>query len=488
MQTLRCRCGLFGALMGRPLVWAAPKKKQSYDLRHALRHRSPCRCPSWVTSDMTFTMSSSRPGWFPCASTGVAGAMAATTGGCCSSRSPPGLKRPRYSSGLAAGFQGEASLRPLSSGAVYVSKAGPSERRSSPPLEGSTPRGRLLNLERGDKDRRQARAGHHGCCLWRRRRGRVEDFVVFVPFVIDGEEVEAEVTEVKQRFARARLLRVLAASPDRVAPFCRHFGACGGCQYQHIAYGRQLAHQAQEQITACSSALGNRRGSDRAGDPCPQPYGYRNRVMIRSQWNKPEQKLTSGLSAGTVGWWRRSTRAASRSLPINEQIRRVRANPPPKGGLKVVSAHSAGSVGGAAGLLFPEQLFPASQACGGRPRDHPRGAARAISSICTAAWGFSGLSWRTGVHRLSAWNTTGGRLNPRGGTPRRAGCANGEFIAAPVEEALPGLVRRFSREQTAVILDPPRKGVRPEVIEWLARERPAQIIYVSCHPATMARD
>src|SRR5437899_4027337 len=53
--------------------------------------------------------------------------------------------------------------------------------------------------------------------------GRVGEFVVFVPFVAPGEVVEAEVTEVKKRFARARLLRVVQVSPERVEPLCRYF-------------------------------------------------------------------------------------------------------------------------------------------------------------------------------------------------------------------------------------------------------------------------
>ena len=70
--------------------------------------------------------------------------------------------------------------------------------------------------------------------------GRVDDFVVFVPFVIVGETVVAEITEVKKQFARAKLLRVEQASPERVAPECRYFTQCGGCQYQHLAYAAQL--------------------------------------------------------------------------------------------------------------------------------------------------------------------------------------------------------------------------------------------------------
>src|ERR1043166_6329737 len=56
---------------------------------------------------------------------------------------------------------------------------------------------------------------------------RVDDFVIFVPFVLVGEEVELEVTEVKKRFGRGKLVRVLKASPERVTPRCRYFGECG---------------------------------------------------------------------------------------------------------------------------------------------------------------------------------------------------------------------------------------------------------------------
>src|SRR5207237_4093556 len=62
----------------------------------------------------------------------------------------------------------------------------------------------------------------------------------FVPFVLEGEQVEAEFTEQKQGFARARLLSVIEPSPRRVQPGCRYFQNCGGCQYQHSTYQHQL--------------------------------------------------------------------------------------------------------------------------------------------------------------------------------------------------------------------------------------------------------
>lgn len=65
---------------------------------------------------------------------------------------------------------------------------------------------------------------------------------------------------------------------------------------------------------------------------------------------------------------------------------------------------------------------------------------------------------------------------------------NGQFIAAKAETALPELLRVHPAEETAVLLDPPRKGCWPELLQLLRQARPAQVIYVSCHPATMARD
>ncbi len=64
---------------------------------------------------------------------------------------------------------------------------------------------------------------------------------VFIPFTLEGETVEATLTEEKPGFARAQLDRVLTASPDRISPKCRYFERCGGCHYQHTGYPHQLA-------------------------------------------------------------------------------------------------------------------------------------------------------------------------------------------------------------------------------------------------------
>ena len=103
--------------------------------------------------------------------------------------------------------------------------------------------------------------------------GRVDEFVVFVPYVLTGERVEVEVTEVKKNFARGKLRRVLQPSPDRVDPACAYFAACGGCQYQHIAYPTQLALK-HKQIADLFERIGKiSRAAIAPVIPCPVPYG-----------------------------------------------------------------------------------------------------------------------------------------------------------------------------------------------------------------------
>src|SRR5256885_659318 len=71
--------------------------------------------------------------------------------------------------------------------------------------------------------------------------GRLADGrAVFVPFALPGETVRARVIEEKRGFARATLLEVLKASPQRTTPKCIHFGVCGGCHYQMLPYPEQL--------------------------------------------------------------------------------------------------------------------------------------------------------------------------------------------------------------------------------------------------------
>ena len=68
------------------------------------------------------------------------------------------------------------------------------------------------------------------------------------------------------------------------------------------------------------------------------------------------------------------------------------------------------------------------------------------------------------------------------------GVTNGQFVSGPAEDYLGGLLQRHPGEPTTLVIDPPRTGVPKEALQRIRRARPQQVIYVSCHPATLARD
>jgi len=78
------------------------------------------------------------------------------------------------------------------------------------------------------------------------------DGPVFVPYTLPGETVDADA--VQGHLDRRHLLRVVEASPDRVAPFCPHFGVCGGCAIQHWAEPRYRAWKHDLVVSALSQA------------------------------------------------------------------------------------------------------------------------------------------------------------------------------------------------------------------------------------------
>jgi tRNA/tmRNA/rRNA uracil-C5-methylase (TrmA/RlmC/RlmD family) len=316
---------------------------------------------------------------------------------------------------------------------------------------------------------------------------REENFVVFAPFVAPGEVVEVEVTEVKKRFARAKLLKVLSRSPERVEPRCPYFGQCGGCQYQHLDYPVQLRLK-HKQVCELFQRIG---GFDPAlvapVVPCPQPYGYRNRIMIRSQWDKFKQ----GLNIGFI-------RADSRLVVdveechiaepvLNEQIKYVRAHPPPRGGIKVVLRVPPPGWEVPRDSFFQNNFFllpKLVEVAGDRLRQ--AGTRHLVDAFCGV--GFFSLELGGQVESFVGVELDGMAIQAARRNAAARGRTNGEFLAGAAEDLLPRVLSRLPAQATTVLLDPPRKGCRRETLEMLSEAAPAQIIYVSCDPATMARD
>lgn len=141
--------------------------------------------------------------------------------------------------------------------------------------------------------------------------GRVDGFVVFVPATAPGDVVRARVTRVTRSYAEADVVTLTAASPERIAPRCPHFGPCGGCTWQHLAYSSQAA--AKEAFVRESLArLGGLTDVPlRPIVAAPDPWYYRNKMEFsfhpngtlglhrRGEWNRIEPITTCFLQSET---------------------------------------------------------------------------------------------------------------------------------------------------------------------------------------------
>jgi tRNA/tmRNA/rRNA uracil-C5-methylase (TrmA/RlmC/RlmD family) len=317
--------------------------------------------------------------------------------------------------------------------------------------------------------------------------GRVDDFVVFVPFVLVDEEVEAELVEVKKQFARARLLRVLRPSAARVSPPCRFFGECGGCQYQHIDYPTQLELKRKQVADLFERIGGFSREVVAPVIPCPQPYGYRNRLMLRSQWNKPEQKLNIGFLRADSRLVVDLDTCAIAEPALNEQIRHVRAHPPPRGGLKVVVRIAPEDWEVPRDSFFQNNFFLLPQLAElVRQRLRDSGARFLVDAYCGV--GFFAIETASVMEAFVGVEIDQQAVKAARRNAAARGIRNGEFIEGRAERLWPGILKRFEPATTAILLDPPRTGCPAEGLAALRETRPSQVLYVSCHPATLARD
>jgi tRNA/tmRNA/rRNA uracil-C5-methylase (TrmA/RlmC/RlmD family) len=364
---------------------------------------------------------------------------------------------------------------------------------------------------------------------------RVGGFVLLVPFVAPGEQVAVALTEVKRRFARAKLLQVLAPAACRVTPRCRYFGECGGCQYQHLDYPAQLRlkqkqvadlfarigkfaspeQSAQgEAIVPAPAATGRPLPAAASGDqaepaevaasggqlaaaagrasvrtviPCPQPFGYRNRIMVRSQWNK----FTRRMSLGFLRYDNRLVvdieECQIAEPALNAQLQHLRAHPPPHGGLKAVLRLQPEGWEVPPDSFFQNNFFLLPRLVEVVRELLLSGGARFLVDVYCGV-GFFSLELAGLVERFVGVELDQRAIKAAQRNATARACANGQFIVGRAEDTLAGLLAQAPAKQTAVILDPPRVGCAPVILERLREALPAQVLYVSCHPATLARD
>lgn len=352
---------------------------------------------------------------------------------------------------------------------------------------------------------------------------------VFVPFALPGEVVTVALSPGRGRSFRGELLEVVQDSPQRVSPRCPHFGVCGGCHWQHIAYPAQLAFK--ERIVA--NLL--RRIGKQADPPVrpilgmANPWEYRNRVQLRIDregrigfyaqgshtvvdvkvcpithplvWS-----LREALDVSFSGLRRITLRAGIRTSQQMVLFEGRGALPPVLEVTMPVSCLYLSDRGELIVMAGSSVLFEVVE--GKRFQisgpsffqNNTEQADRLVSTVREC------LNLKAGEILLDAYCGVGtfGLSIAHPDTPLigieespwavRDAEANAQrllgneadvmLIEANVEEALPALERPYD----AVILDPPRGGCEPAVIDALIRQKPQRIVYVSCDPAPLARD
>ena len=336
-----------------------------------------------------------------------------------------------------------------------------------------------------------------GDALGRDTSGRV----TFVARAAPGDRVLVRLGKQTKSFARGDLEEVLVPSAVRVEPPCEYFRAgCGGCQWQHVARAAQL--EAKQAILA--GALRQLAGLaiERIADPAP-PYGWRRRARFH-------------VMGGKVGLFEL---ASHRVLAIahcpqlepalDAALHAVAASSPPDGELALVRGHTgaiavgiarawkgAAALVGRAGIVgvksgddvHGDAVIEIEPGLWGGPWDFAQASAAGNAALVAAAREALGpgpgrlLELHAGAGNFTrAFAAAGWDVTPSDAVqPARA---PGRFEVGTAEEVLARVAGPFD----AVALDPPRTGAK-EAIAGIVRHAPRTIVYISCDPATLARD
>jgi 23S rRNA (uracil1939-C5)-methyltransferase len=107
---------------------------------------------------------------------------------------------------------------------------------------------------------------------------RMEGKAVFVPLALPGEQARVRIVEEKRGYAAAEVVENVSTAPERIAPGCCHFGVCGGCHYQHTDYATQL--QFKQAILRETLERGGVHAPAEIAVLAAEPWGYRNRIRL----------------------------------------------------------------------------------------------------------------------------------------------------------------------------------------------------------------
>ncbi|PKN51578.1 MAG: hypothetical protein CVU55_11575 [Deltaproteobacteria bacterium HGW-Deltaproteobacteria-13] len=334
--------------------------------------------------------------------------------------------------------------------------------------------------------------------------GRIDNFVVFVPFSAPGDELEVEITQLKKRFVRGRILKIIKPSPWRTKPLCRYYEKCGGCCYQHLDYEYQLSikkKQVQEAFWKIGK-IGNPPVLDAVASP--MIYNYRGKAQYHARfmpdrWEIGFLDISGGklVDIENCGIMEETINEKIRALRENKGLRHNKDAP-----LTIWSDCPAGQPGkkesvirtvkGENFLVPRDGFFQANLYLTDRLVDEVcrLAAADKINTLVDACCG-SGLF---SIFLSScAKEVIGIEINEKAVkyaqiNAENLGVKNVRFIHGDIGKVLRERFLPQGDKVDLIVLDPPRTGCEKTVLQSIADLRPRKIIYISCNPATQARD
>ncbi|MDK2820735.1 MAG: rRNA (uracil1939-C5)-methyltransferase [Clostridia bacterium] len=379
---------------------------------------------------------------------------------------------------------------------------------------------------------------HEGAGVGRLNNGKV----VFVPGALVGEQVRIELLVDKKKYALGRLLEIEVASPDRVAPSCSE-GSCGGCQLQHLSYNEQLKWKQQKVIDAFKRIGGF---SDIEVLPVlgmTNPWRYRNKVRLHVSKGQlgfyqpgshevnplancsllpslmlevarfinellpnlsPGLKhvtLRQGLKTGEVlvfleveqGWTEGKRLAKELKNHFSSLVSVVAGFEDKKKSLVTLIGRDylIEKLGNFTFHISPDTFFQVNtvhtEVLYNQVKEYAEleGEEEVLDAYCgsgsIAMWLSCKAKKVTGVEVVAQAIKDAGRnvvLND---------IDNIEFHTGQAEVLLPRLAEKGYKPQV-IVLDPPRAGCDRRVLKAVEKMKPIRVVYVSCNPATLARD
>jgi 23S rRNA (uracil1939-C5)-methyltransferase len=361
--------------------------------------------------------------------------------------------------------------------------------------------------------------------------------VVFIPFTVPGDHISYRITESKKNYARGELVKLEKPSDKRITPACPYFGECGGCQLQHIDYQSQTEYKRQF-VQDALKRIG-RLAAEVPIEivPAKQVWAYRRHITLTL---KAHEGLFQMGYIATDGHSLLPVKCCPIFVPMNDPVivqlhalvLELKAQSDSSGRVTMLKHDHGGYIltfhfdrapdnadavmkramaaGHWKGIIGYSQVYgevvTEYQIDGIRfqaspevfIQNHPEQSLNIYMELCRLAQsnqkvldlycgiGISSLLLaKRGVSVVSIeGNPEAIRLAQQNAVQNSI--KGVKFVCGDVKRKLSAVLK--DNQFDCIILNPPRTGADPQVIDLIRQHRPKNIIYISCMPSTLARD